>query len=167
MPFKTASLIPTEEAIFAAGCFWGVEYCFKQLPGVLKTEVGYTGGDKAYPTYSEVCQHNTGHFEALRLVYDPQKTDYETLLKAFFKIHDPTQIDGQGPDIGPQYLSGIFYLDETQKEIAETVVDHLKKEGVAVCTQIKPATIFWPAEEYHQDYYAKTGKEPYCHRPLN
>ena len=102
----------TQEAIFAAGCFWGVEYYFKKLPGVLKTEVGYTGGEKQNPTYKEVCSKNTGHFEALRVIFDPKVVTYEKIIKYFFEIHDATQTDGQGPDVGPQYLSAIFYFNE-------------------------------------------------------
>lgn len=154
----------TEEAIYAAGCFWGVEYFFKQLPGVLKTEVGYSGGDKTYPTYREICNGNTGHYEVLRVVYDPSKISYEQLTKFFFEIHDPTQPDGQGPDRGQQYLSVVFYYDEKQKEIALQLIQQLEKLGYRIATKVLPVAIFWQAEEYHQDYYTKMGKEPYCHR---
>lgn len=154
----------TEEAIYAAGCFWGVEYYFKQLPGVLKTEVGYTGGHKKFPTYEEVCSGSTGHYEAIRVVYDPSKISYEQLTKYFFEIHDPTQQDGQGPDHGQQYLSVIFYYDEEQKNIANKLLEQLKKLGYHVVTQLLPVSVFWRAEKYHQDYYAKTQKTPYCHR---
>lgn len=153
----------TEEAIYAAGCFWGVEHYLKQLPGVLKTEVGYTGGMKKNPTYEEVCSHTTGHVEAIRVLYDPSKIDYETLTKYFFEIHDPTQRDGQGPDKGDQYLSVIFYYDEMQKEIALKLINELEKLGYHIATQVKPVSTFWKAEQYHQDYYEKTGKHPYCH----
>jgi peptide methionine sulfoxide reductase msrA/msrB len=154
----------TEEAIFAAGCFWGVEYFFKKLSGILKTEVGYTGGQQANPSYEEVCAFITGHFEAIRVIYNPKKINYESVAKYFFEIHDPTQTNGQGPDIGQQYLSAIFYYNEYQKTIAQSLTAHLKKQGYAIATQLLPATIFWPAENYHQAYYHKTGKAPYCHR---
>ena len=154
----------TEEAIYAAGCFWGVEYYFKQLAGVLKTEVGYIGGKNMQPTYESVCSGATGHYEALRVIYDPNKINYEQLTKYFFEIHDPTQANGQGPDIGEQYLSAIFYYNETQQQIAEQLIATLKKLGLTIATQVKPVAIFWGAEKYHQDYYAKTGKQPYCHR---
>ncbi len=153
----------TEEAIFAAGCFWGVEFLFKKLPGVLKTEVGYTGGDKLNPTYGEVCNGTTGHYEAIRIVYDPAKISYEQLTKYFFEIHDFTQQNGQGPDIGEQYLSVIFYYDEQQKQIAEKLIKMLQNQGYSVATALLPVTVFWRAETYHQDYYEKTGKHPYCH----
>lgn len=154
----------TEEAIFAAGCFWGVEYYFKKLPGVLKTEVGYTGGHKKNPGYYEVCSGSTGHYEAIRVVYDPSKINYEALTKFFFEIHDPTQPDGQGPDRGEQYLSVIFYYDETQKKIATNVIKELEGMGYRVVTKLLPVNTFWPAELDHQDYYEKMGKQPYCHR---
>lgn len=153
----------TEEAIFAAGCFWGVEYLFKKLPGVLKTEVGYSGGEKDHPTYEQVCSGTTGHYEAIRIVYDPAKIKFEDLVKYFFEIHDSTQKNGQGPDIGEQYLSVIFYFNDDQKNLAEKVIQELKQKGINPATKILPVKTFWPAETYHQDYYAKTGKQPYCH----
>lgn len=146
----------TEEAIFAAGCFWGVEYYFKKLPGVVKTEVGYIGGHKNHPSYEEICSGNTGHIEAIRVLYDPEKLNYETLTKYFFEIHDPTQKNGQGPDIGEQYLSKIFYYDATQKNIAESLITQLEKQNLSIATQLLPVTTFWRAEDYHQDYYEKT-----------
>jgi len=155
----------TEEAIVAGGCFWGVEYYLKRLPGVLSTEVGYIGGNRDYPSYEEVCRGNTGHLEAVRVIYDPQKITYAQLLEGFFKIHDPTQIDGQGPDKGSQYLSAIFYYDETQQEIAQKIIGAFVQTGKKIRTQILPMRVFWPAEAYHQNYYEKTGKIPYCHRP--
>lgn len=158
------AVLDTEEAIFAAGCFWGVEYFFKRLPGVVKVEVGYTGGAKSRPSYQEVCSGMTGHVEALRVVYDPKVINYEKLVKYFFEIHDPTQRDGQGPDIGSQYLSVIFYYDEVQKNIAMAVMALLEENHAPVATRLLPVSTFWPAEDYHQDYYAKVGKEPYCHR---
>lgn len=154
----------TEEAIFAAGCFWGVEYYFKKLPGVLKVESGYTGGHVSHPTYQQVCNGNTGHIEAVRIVYDKNKITYSDLVKYFFEIHDPTQANGQGPDIGEQYLSVIFYYNEEQKKIAHHWIEELDKHGFKAVTQLRPVSVFWRAETYHQDYYQKTGKEPYCHR---
>ena len=154
----------TEEAIFAAGCFWGVEYYFKQLNGVLKTEVGFSGGDVVEPSYEAVCQEDTGHFEVIRVLFDPSIISYEALAKFFFEIHDPTQTNGQGPDLGEQYLSRIFYYDETQKNTAEKVMHQLEAQGLKLATRLRPVTTFWPAADYHQDYYGKTGKTPYCHR---
>jgi peptide methionine sulfoxide reductase msrA/msrB len=153
----------TDTAIFAGGCFWGVQYYFEKAPGVISTEVGYTGGTKENPTYKEVCSHTTGHVEAIRVVFDPQKTTYEDLARLFFEIHDPTQTNGQGPDIGPQYLSEIFYENESQKETAEKLIHILEKKGYEVATRLRPATKFWQAEDYHQNYYDKTGGMPYCH----
>lgn len=154
----------TAEAILAAGCFWGVEYYLKKLPGVLKTQVGYTGGKKTYPSYNDVCSGSTGHVEAIRVVYDPKKLSYESLIKYFFEIHDPTQTNGQGPDLGWQYLSVIFYYDEHEKKISENLIQTLKEKGFPVATRLLPVSVFWPAEIYHQDYYTKNKKEPYCHR---
>jgi peptide methionine sulfoxide reductase msrA/msrB len=153
----------TETAIFACGCFWGVQHYFDKAPGVISTEVGYTGGHKANPTYKEVCSHTTGHVEAIRVVYDPAKTTFEDLAKLFFEIHDPTQTNGQGPDIGPQYLSEAFYFNESQKSTIEKLIGILKSKGLKVVTKVRPAETFWPAEEYHQEYYEKTGGTPYCH----
>ena len=156
-------VIETEEAIIAAGCFWGVEHLFKQLNGVLLTEVGYIGGDIDAPCYEQVCRKTTGHYEALRVVYDPQRISYDAVIKYFFEIHDFSQADGQGPDRGPQYLSAIFYFDSAQKKMAETVVSQLKHQDHEVATVLLPVTTFWPAEDDHQDYYHKTGRMPYCH----
>lgn len=158
------TVLDTEEAIFAAGCFWGVEYYFKKLPGVVKTEVGYTGGEIKNPSYEAVCSGKTGHIEAIRVLYDPSKINYEAVAKYFFEIHDPTQTNGQGPDLGEQYLSVIFYYNEEQQKIAQSLVTQLKDNNYPVVTRILPVSIFWPAENYHQDYYTKTGKTPYCHR---
>ncbi len=157
-------VVDTEEAIFAAGCFWGVEYYLKKLPGVLKTEVGYTGGSKKNPSYQEVCAGTTGHVEAIRVIYDPSKINYDKLVSYFFEIHDPTQTSGQGPDLGEQYLSVIFYYNEEQKKIALKRMHELEKLGYRIATKLRPVSPFWRAELYHQDYYQKTGKQPYCHR---
>jgi peptide methionine sulfoxide reductase msrA/msrB len=155
-------------AIFASGCFWGTEYYLQRAPGVISTTVGYTGGHVDHPTYEQVCTDRTGHAEAVEVIYDPSKTDYERLAKLFFETHDFTQLNRQGPDIGRQYRSAIFYLNDEQKRIAERLVQQLRRMGYNVKTEITPAGKFWPAERYHQDYYNRTGGSPYCHiyRPL-
>jgi peptide methionine sulfoxide reductase msrA/msrB len=153
----------TEKAIFASGCFWGTEYYLQKAPGVISTTVGYTGGHVDNPTYKQVCTDKTGHAEAVEVIYDPSKTSYEQLAKLFFETHDFTQLNRQGPDIGKQYRSGIFYLDEKQKETALKLVGILKSKGFDVKTEITQAGKFWPAEGYHQDYYQNNGKTPYCH----
>jgi peptide methionine sulfoxide reductase msrA/msrB len=150
-------------AIFAGGCFWGVEYFLQKEPGVISVTSGYTGGTVKNPTYQQVCTGNTGHAEAVKIVYDPQKTSYEKLLKLFLEIHDPTQEGGQGPDIGDQYRSEIFYLNEDQKTTAENDLNILKSKGYDIATSVTKASEFYPAEAYHQDYYFKNGKTPYCH----
>jgi peptide methionine sulfoxide reductase msrA/msrB len=150
-------------ALFAGGCFWGVEYFLQKEPGVISVTSGYTGGTVKNPTYREVCTGNTGHAETVKIVYDPQKVTYEKLLKLFLEIHDPTQIDRQGPDIGDQYRSEIFYLNDEQKKIAEQNLGILKSKGLKIATAVTRATEFYPAEEYHQDYYFRNGKVPYCH----
>ena len=142
-----------QKAIFAGGCFWGVEYFFKKAKGVVSTRVGYTGGHKDNPTYEDVCSGTTGHIEALEVTFNPSITSFETLARLFFEIHDPTQQDGQGPDIGEQYRSAIFYLEEEQKEIAEKLIQILKDKGYKIVTEIHKADLFWEAELYHQDYY--------------
>lgn len=152
-----------QRAIFSGGCFWGVQYYFKNALGVISTTVGYTGGKTERQTYEQVCSGKTGHAEAIEVVFDPNKTSYENLAKLFFEIHDFTQLDRQGPDIGIQYRSGIFYLNDEQKETAEKLVQILKQKGYDVKTEIKPAAAFWPAEQYHQKYYEKNGETPYCH----
>lgn len=154
----------TETAIFACGCFWGVQYYFEKANGVLSTRVGYTGGHKQNPTYEEVCAHETGHYEAIEVTYDSAKTNYEELAKLFFSIHDYSQDNGQGPDLGEQYRSAIFYLNEEQRAIAEKLIKILQDRGDHVATKLLPTTEFYPAEDYHQFYYDKTGHEPYCHR---
>jgi peptide methionine sulfoxide reductase msrA/msrB len=150
-------------AVFAGGCFWGVEYFLQKAPGVISVISGYTGGHVKNPSYREVCTGNTGHAEAVKITYDPAKTSYEKLLRLFLEIHDPTQIGGQGPDLGDQYRSEIFYLNENQKEIAERDINILKDKGVKVATAVTKASEFFPAETYHQDYYFNNGKVPYCH----
>ncbi len=152
-----------DTAIFAGGCFWGVEYHFKKVKGVISTRAGYTGGTLNYPTYQEVCSGTTGHAEALEIIFDPQQIAFEDLAKLFFEIHDPTQLNRQGPDVGLQYRSAIFYFNEEQKAIAQKLISTLKSKGFDVVTSLEPATTFWLAEDYHQNYYEKTGKKPYCH----
>lgn len=150
-------------AIFAGGCFWGVEYYLQKAPGVISVTSGYTGGHVKNPTYQQVCTGTTGHAEAIKIVYDPDKTSYDKLVKLFLEIHDPTQIGGQGPDIGDQYRSEIFYLNDEQKKIAENDISILKQKGLKVVTAVTKASDFYEAEKYHQDYYFKNGKTPYCH----
>lgn len=153
----------TQKAIFAGGCFWGVEYYFQHAEGVLSTSVGYTGGHTEYPTYKEVCSGTTGHIEAIEVVFDPKQTSYEELARLFFEIHDPTQVNRQGPDIGEQYQSAIFYIDEDQKRIAESLISILEEKGFNIATKLIPASEFWEAEDYHQDYYQNKRSQPYCH----
>ncbi len=152
-----------EKAYFAGGCFWGVEYYFQNAEGVVSTTVGYMGGDKENPTYKEVSYTNTGHAETIEVVYDPEKTSYEEMAKLFFEIHDPTQVNRQGPDIGEQYRSVVFYTDDNQKKIAEKLIGILKDNGYDVATEVVKAGPFWEAEDYHQDYYEKKNGQPYCH----
>lgn len=155
--------VKTDKAIFAGGCFWGVEYYFQKAPGVISTEVGYTGGHKDNPTYKEVCSGTTGHVEAIEVTFDPSKTSYEDMAKLFFEIHDFTQTNGQGPDIGEQYLSEIFYFNDDQKKTDENLIKTLEDKGYKVATKLRQASTFWKAEDYHQEYYEKNGHEPYCH----
>jgi len=157
----------TEKAIFASGCFWGTEYYFQKVPGVISTTVGYTGGHTESPTYKQVCNGKTGHKEAVQVIFDPAKTSFEELAKLFFETHDFTQTNGQGPDIGEQYLSYIFYTSEEQREIAEKLIEILQDKGYKVSTKLEQASTFWEAEDYHQDYYQNNGKRPYCHIKRN
>ncbi len=154
----------SETAIFAAGCFWGTEYYFQNAKGVLQTNVGYTGGHKDNATYHDVCSGTTGHAEGVEVIFDPLQTTYEELTKLFFETHNPGQKNRQGPDIGTQYRSAIFYLNQEQKQIAENLVQTLKDKGNQVATEITKAGPFWKAEEKHQQYYTKGGGNPYCHR---
>ncbi|PKP23752.1 MAG: peptide-methionine (S)-S-oxide reductase [Bacteroidetes bacterium HGW-Bacteroidetes-22] len=152
-----------EIALFASGCFWGTEHYMKRAKGVVATDVGYTGGTTANPTYKQVCTGLTGHAETVRVLFDPSMTSYETLARLFFETHDPTQVDRQGPDVGTQYRSAIFYQNDFQKEVAEKLIALLEAKGYDVETEVTKAGIYWPAELYHQDYYDKTGGNPYCH----
>jgi len=152
-----------DTAIFAGGCFWGVEYYMKKIKGVISTEVGYTGGKTENPTYPEVCSGKTGHYEAIEVVFNPGQTSFEEVAKMFFETHDPTQWNHQGPDWGEQYRSAVFYRDEDQKSITEKLIKQLKDKGFNVVTQLIPAKKFWKAEDYHQEYYDHKGTTPYCH----
>ncbi|MCC8172425.1 MAG: bifunctional methionine sulfoxide reductase B/A protein [Parabacteroides sp.] len=152
-----------KKAYFASGCFWGTEYYFMRAKGVVSTAVGFMGGHVEHPTYRQVCQKNTGHLETTEVVYDPKETSYENLVKLFFETHDFTQTNGQGPDIGPQYLSCIFYSSPEEKQIAEKYIRILTGKGYKVATQLRPASTFWKAEDYHQQYYEHKGTTPYCH----
>lgn len=160
---RDTHVLETEEIILAAGCFWGVEYYLQKLDGVLLTQVGYCGGELKNPSYKQVCSKLTGHLEVVRVIFDRQKINLETILKRFFEIHDPEQTDGQGPDLGSQYLSAIFYYNDEQKKIAEDVIDLLTAKGYTVATKILSMKPFWIAEEYHRDYYNQQGSLPYCH----
>lgn len=163
IPTSVPSPTVTETAIFASGCFWGTEYFFEKAKGVISTQVGYIGGHKAHPTYKEVCAHSTGHAEAVKVVFDPSETDYETLAKLFFETHDPTQVNRQGPDVGEQYRSEVFYVSDRQKTIALQLKQQLVDKGVKVATKVTKATTFWEAEDYHEHYYSNKGGTPYCH----
>jgi methionine-S-sulfoxide reductase len=149
-----------ELATFAAGCFWGVESAFKHVKGVIETTVGYTGGMVPNPSYREVCSGITGHAEAILIKYDPRIVSYQELLSLFWRIHDPTTPNRQGPDVGTQYRSAIFYHNEQQKEAAEKSKEDFDRSGAytnKATTQIVPASNFYEAEEYHQDYFEKQG----------
>lgn len=149
-----------EKATFAAGCFWGVEESFYDVPGVVATRVGYTGGSVEYPSYQQVCSDITGHAEAVEVTFDPAQISYQELLKVFWQIHDPTQFHRQGPDLGSQYRSAVFYHSDEQRHLAEESRDALDASGRyqrSVVTEIVPAASFWEAEDYHQKYHLKNG----------
>ncbi len=152
-----------KKAYFAGGCFWGVEHLFQGKEGVITAVSGYMGGSMDSPTYQDVLAGTTGHLEAVEITYDPNQVSYEELTKFFFEIHDPTQANGQGSDIGPQYLSAVFFSNEEEREITRELIDILKSKGYEVATRLIPAERFWTAEEYHQDYYQKKNQQPYCH----
>ena len=151
------------KAIFAAGCFWGVQFYFDQVPGVTKTTVGYTGGHTENPSYEAVCTHTTGHAEAVLVEFDPETVSYETLLKQFFHLHDPTQLNRQGPDVGDSYRSAIFYFDDEQKQQAEASKQAAQTDyNQSIVTQISEAGPFYEAEDYHQKFAERTGRGM-CH----
>ncbi len=151
-------------AYFAGGCFWGVEYYLEKLDGVEEVSSGFMGGKVKDPTYRQVVRTDTGHLETVEVVYDPQKVSYETLVKTFFEIHDPTQADGQGPDIGSQYLSAVFVNNKEERSVVNKLIKILENKGFKIATQVLDKTPFYSAEEYHQDYYDRKGGVPYCHR---
>ena len=161
--FVPANDLKLGKAYFAAGCFWGVQYYFQKANGVVQTTVGYMGGTTSKPTYQEVCTGTTGHAEVIEVAYDPLQTSYEELAKLFFEIHDPTQLNRQGPDVGQQYRSVIFYQTQEEKREAEALIQLLYKKGIAAETAVEPTATYWQAEDYHQLYYQKNGKQPYCH----
>lgn len=152
-----------KRALFASGCFWGTQYFFSRKTGVLSVEAGYIGGHVESPTYEQVCSGQTGHAEAVEVLYDAALTDFESLARLFFETHDPTQVDRQGPDIGTQYRSEIFYLDEEQKETSNRLIRILEGQGLSVATRVTSAGTFWKAEDNHQEYFDKRGSSPYCH----
>ncbi|MDR2232480.1 MAG: bifunctional methionine sulfoxide reductase B/A protein [Tannerella sp.] len=152
-----------DTAYFASGCFWGTEYFMMKAPGVISTAVGFMGGHVENPTYEEVCTKTTGHVETTQVIFDANLTTYEALVKLFFETHDFTQTNGQGPDIGPQYRSFIFYEDQAQREMASRYVKILNDKGYKVATTLEQASVFWKAENYHQQYYEHKGTKPYCH----
>ena len=160
---ETATRPDIETAVFAGGCFWGVEYMMQRVPGVISVKSGYMGGHVRQPSYEQVRTGTSGHAEVVKIDFDPRVASFETLARLFFEIHDPTQADGQGPDIGHQYRSAVFYTTEEQRDVAQKLVRELKEKGHDVVTSIERARTFWPAEDYHQNYYRNKGTEPYCH----
>ncbi|HEC45508.1 MAG TPA: bifunctional methionine sulfoxide reductase B/A protein [Epsilonproteobacteria bacterium] len=151
-------------AYFAGGCFWGVEYYLEKIEGVKEVTSGFMGGTVKDPTYYQVVRSNTGHLETVEVLYDPSKVSYETLAKTFFEIHDPTQADGQGPDIGSQYLSAVFVNNKEERAVINKLIKILESKGLKIVTQVLDKTPFYSAEESHQDYYDRKGGTPYCHR---
>ncbi len=165
LEFEPLSLDNSQVAYFAGGCFWGVEYHFEAVDGVLDAVSGYMGGESKNPTYEQICRGDTAHLEVVKVIYDPSKVNFTTIAKLFFEIHDPTQTNGQGPDIGSQYLSAIFFTDQEQLDESKRLIEILTSKGLKVATKLIDASShpFYKAEEYHQDYYSKINKQPYCH----
>ncbi len=160
---RTAAPADVQIAYFAGGCFWGVEHYLEQIDGVLSVESGYMGGHVESPTYQQVSSQTSGHLETVEVRFDRSRVTYQAVAKRFFEIHDPTQANGQGPDIGPEYRSAVFYVDADQKKAAQGLIGQLSERGFEVVTELRQADRFWRAEEYHQNYYASSGKTPYCH----
>jgi peptide-methionine (S)-S-oxide reductase len=164
-PYEETRKMMTKTATFGAGCFWGVEETFRHVPGVIDTAVGYLGGSLVNPAYQDVCTDTTGHAEVVQLQFDPEAVSYDALLDQFWKLHDPTTLNRQGPDFGTQYRSAIFFHDEEQKAVAEASRERLQASGRyrrPIVTEITPASTFYRAEEYHQKYLANGGKTS-CH----
>lgn len=155
----------TDKALFAAGCFWGVQYYFDEVPGVVQTTAGYTGGRTKNPTYDEVCTHTTGHAEAVLVEFNPEKVNYETLVRQFFRMHDPTLVDSDGINVGSNYRSGLYYFNKKQQKIAEKVRGEVQKDlSKPIATEFAPAGPFYEAEAYHQKFAERTGIGM-CHVP--
>ena len=154
-----------EKAYFAGGCFWGVEFWLRRFDGVMSVRSGYMGGTDENPTYEAVSPGMTGYAETVEVVFDPKRVSYRDLAKRFFEIHDPTELNRQGPDVGTQYRSAVFFTDEGQKRVVDELIGALREKRYAVVTEVIPAEPFYPAEDYHQNYYGKTGHTPYCHVP--
>jgi peptide methionine sulfoxide reductase msrA/msrB len=155
--------VKKDTAYFGSGCFWGTEYYLQQLKGVVSTDVGYMGGHVKNPSYKEVCTGKTGHAEVVKVVFDTDSVSYKELATLFFETHDPTQVDGQGPDIGTQYRSEVFYTSDDQKTVIDDLISILTTKGYDVATKLTKAPVFWEGEGYHQDYYQGNGGRPYCH----
>jgi peptide-methionine (S)-S-oxide reductase len=151
-----------QQALLGGGCFWCVEAVFLQLQGIVKVTSGYAGGHIAAPSYEQVCQGDTGHAEVILLDFDDSQINFKQILDIFFTTHDPTTLNRQGNDIGTQYRSVIYYLDDAQKKSAEQIIEHLKADGLNIVTELTAAPIFYPAEEYHQNYFAKNPTQGYC-----
>jgi len=161
--FVPKAVMNEKKAYFAGGCFWGVEYYLEKLNGVSSVVSGYMGGSRKDPSYEQVCYSNAGEIEVVEVTYNPNIISYEEIARIFFEIHDPTQADGQGPDIGSQYISVIFYTSDEEKQVAKKLIGLLKEKGYKVATKLRPAEVFYKAEEFHQEYYKKHRKQPYCH----
>ena len=156
--------MPSQQATFGAGCFWGVEHVFRRIPGVMDVVVGYAGGSTEQPSYHDVCSGRTGHAEVANVTFDPEVVSFDQLLEVFWAMHDPTQVDRQGPDVGSQYRSLILAHSPEQLEAAEASKSRAQERFERpIATEIRDAAPFYPAEDYHQEYYAKTGHTPYCH----
>ena len=151
------------KAYFAGGCFWGMEYLFEHKDGVISATSGYMGGSLSDPSYRDVTSGETGHLETVEIIYNPAEVSYEELAKFFFEIHDPTQTNGQGPDIGSQYLSAVFFQNNSEKETVQKLIDMLNDKGYDIATRLIPAQTFWTAEDYHQNHYDRNQQKPYCH----
>jgi len=161
---KKATASTLKKAYFAGGCFWGVEYYLEKIKGVKEVRSGFMGGQLKNPGYYDVIRKKTGHLETVEVLYDPKKVSYETLAKTFFEIHDPTQTDGQGPDIGSQYLSAVFVSTKQERKTIDKLIKILEAKGLKVATKVIPVAPFYSAEEYHQNHYMRKGGTPYCHR---